>query len=351
MSLVLTRFQNLRAADPSFDKNEYRFSRYGAHSLFQDQTGRPGSVVSQDLVDKALRANGVTLERAVIDYDGGISLGSTRTVTIADAENTSRMVSVTFTTISWGFTQVPAMFSNNEIAIQEDWNTKFKKYHLLALNAMDSAAIAALEAAKTQVLSDTLGGQYSLTSDSLVVPLDSQDQVLGDINPLMHGNDFYDDITIVTGPSGDSLIRNRLQEQGMGNTRDKRYQYIDKEFRFTNRISNGSGIKATMYAVAGGQTGVVNRVEREAIRQARSRTGHEWGIINLPIADVPCGTYYYESVGDYNAIGGASTADITRGVKEHYGFALDYAYITAYNSDPENIPSGILKVEVQSTNP
>ena len=54
--------------------------------------------------------------------------GSTRTVTIADSENTSKMVQITFATYAWGFTIAPAMYMNNEIGIQKDFETKMMKY-------------------------------------------------------------------------------------------------------------------------------------------------------------------------------------------------------------------------------
>lgn len=349
MSLLLTRMQNLRAQNNELDQHEYRLSRYGAHELFRAQTDAPGGILSADLRAKALQSIGRTLEQPVINYDGGVTVGNARTVTIADDENASQMVSFTFATLAWGFTIVPSLYMNNEIAMQEDFNKKFIKYLYPVLNSMDNLAIAGLEAAKTQVLSDTLGGKYALTSNVLVAPVSLQDEIIGDINPLMHGNDFYGPITLVASNSTDSLVRNRLFERGTMNELDKTYQYNDKAFRFSNRITDGTGVKSTFYAVSGNQTGLLVRLEREALFGRRARTGHEWGVDQLPIAGVPVGTYYYESVGDYSGIAGAASADMDRVMKEHYGWALDVCYVTAHNSDRATIPSGILKVEVATT--
>ena len=65
---------------------------------------------------------------------------------------------------------------------------------------------------------------------------------------------------------------------------------------------------------------------------------------------MPVGTYFYDSVGDYSAIGGEATADMKRTRKEHYGFAVDVAFITAYNSDPATLPSPILGFDISSEN-
>ena len=123
MSLVLTRTQNMRA-NSNFDKNELRGSRYGALNAFMTQSEDPNGILTQELKDKARISIGSTLETPVIDYDGSISIGNTRTVTISDSENTSHMVSITFATYAWGFTIVPAMFMNNEISMQRDFETK-----------------------------------------------------------------------------------------------------------------------------------------------------------------------------------------------------------------------------------
>jgi hypothetical protein len=63
---------------------------------------------------------------------------------------------------------------------------------------------------------------------------------------------------------------------------------------------------------------------------------------------MPVGTYFYDSVGDYSSIAGDATKDMVRTRKEHYGFAVDVAFITAYNSDPAKNASPILAFNVSS---
>ena len=135
-------------------------------------------------------------------------------------------------------------------------------------------------------------------------------------------------------------------------------------FHFSNRLTDAASQKATGYAVTKGSVGMVSRFEREALRRAKARTGHEWDIIDLPGMTITSeaeggnssepfpfkvGTYYYETVGDQNAIAGAATADLDRAVKEHYGFAVDVAFITSYNSDNSTYPSPILKFSIATS--
>ena len=125
MSLVLTRIQNIRA-NSNLDKYEYRPSRYGALDAFIQQSSDPTGILTPELVDKARTSIGNVLETPVIDYDGGITISDTRTLTIDDSENTSKMVEIKFATYAFGFTIAPAMYMNNEIGIQKDFETKLR---------------------------------------------------------------------------------------------------------------------------------------------------------------------------------------------------------------------------------
>ena len=100
MSLVSTRIQNIRA-NSNLDKFEYRPSRYGALNAFMVQSEDPTGILTEELKQKARTSIGNTLETPVIDYDADITIGSTRTLTITDSENTSKMVQITFATYAW----------------------------------------------------------------------------------------------------------------------------------------------------------------------------------------------------------------------------------------------------------
>lgn len=342
MSLINTRIQNIRAQS-NLDKNELRPSRYGALNLFMQQTDDPAGLITEDLRQKAERSIGNVLETPVINFDAGISIGNTRSVTIADSENTSAMLQITFATYSWGFTVVPAMFMNNEISIQRDFETKFNKYLYKFGEVLDSAAIAALTAAKTQVFGDLLN--YSQVGNVVQSPWKQRENVIGDVNPMMAANDHFGQIHIVGNAGVESVIR-KLAEKDLYNVENKTLEYSDKILHFTTRIPNEEADFANFFAVQNGSVGLLTRFEREAILGTRARTGHEWGIDTLPMLNFPVGTYYYESVVDANTIAGAATADMTRNLKEHYGFAVDVALITPYNSSPSTIANPIMKFAI-----
>lgn len=344
MSLVLTRIQNIRA-NSNLDKFEYRPSRYGALNAFMVQSEDPTGILTEELKQKARTSIGNTLETPVIDYDADITIGSTRTLTIADSENTSKMVQIAFATYAWGFTIAPAMYMNNEIGIQKDFETKMMKYIYAFAKKLDEAALAALAANKTQVLKNPL--LYNWSANAINAKWTERENVFGDLEVMMGANDFYGQLHLVGDPGVESIMR-KLQQHGLYNDVNKQNEFGTKIVHLTNNIAAAEDKYAQGYAVNAGSLGMLTRFERDCLLGTVSGDGHEWGIATLPLLNMPVGTYFYDSVGDYNTIAGAATADMTRTRKEHYGFAVDVAFLTAYNSAPSTLASPILAFNVSS---
>lgn len=344
MSLVLTRIQNIRA-NSNLDKFEYRPSRYGALNAFMVQSEDPTGILTEELKQKARTSIGNTLETPVIDYDADITIGSTRTLTIADSENTSKMVQITFATYAWGFTIAPAMYMNNEIGIQKDFETKMMKYIYAFAKKLDEAALAALAANKTQILKNPL--LYNWSANAINAKWTERENVFGDLEVMMGANDFYGQLHLVGDPGVESIMR-KLQQHGLYNDVNKQNEFGTKIVHLTNNIAAAEGKYAQGYAVNAGSLGMLTRFERDCLLGTVSGDGHEWGIATLPLLNMPVGTYFYDSVGDYNTIAGDATADMTRTRKEHYGFAVDVAFLTAYNSAPSTLASPILAFNVSS---
>lgn len=342
MSLVLTRIQNIRA-NSNLDKFEYRPSRYGALNCFMEQSNDPTGILTEELKNKARTSIGNVLETPVIDYDKDITIGNTRSLTIADSENTSRMVQINFATYAFGFTVTPAMFMNNEISIQRDFETKMMKYIYKLAQKLDETALAAIAAAKTNVIKNSL--LYDKTGNVINAKWTEREHVLGDLNVIMGANDFYGQLHLV-GDAGLESILKKLAQKDLYNVENKRNEYSDKIIHLTNHLTASEGKYAQGYAINAGSLGMLTRFERDCILGTVSGDGHEWGIATLPMLNLPCGTYFYDSVGDYSAIAGDATKDMVRTRKEHYGFAVDIAFITAFNSDAETLPSPILAFNV-----
>jgi len=347
MSVINSRMLALRTADENIDKDELRPSRYGAVDTFIQQDKQPGSLVTQSMRDAALNSNGRVLEVPVFDFDGDVEISNVRTVEIADSENTTQMVQVHFATFAWGFTQVPAAMMNNEKTKQEDFNRKFLKYLYKFAEVLDSAAIAALSAGKTSVFKDAL--HYPVIGNTVTVNWADRESIFGDITPIMSANDYFGQLHLI-GNGGLESIALKLMQHGLYNDQNKQLELNQKVLHFSNRIQNASGKYATVYAVPDAQLGILTRFERESLLGTISKDGHEWSTDVLPMINFPVGTYYYQSVGNQSGIAGDATADLVRGLKEHFGFAIDVAFITPYNSDPSTIASPIMKVAILREN-
>ena len=341
MSLAATILQPIRVKNPEFDKNEHRLSTYGALDFFIEQSDRE-PLLTEEMKRQAMDSMGKTLQIPVIKYDGDVTVSNVRSCAISENENTSAVVGVTFATYAVGFTVVPAMYSNNEIDEQNDIEKKLKKCARALGAALDSAAIAALEAAKSQVVSDPL--IYTFASDVLTADWDAREDILGDIEPIMNSNDFYGFIHIIGNTGVKSLLR-KLAEHAEYNDVNKTLEWEGKYFHFSNRIANESGKYATFYAVESGNVDLLYRYDRETARGG-SGDGHTWEKYNMPYIGIPVGLHYYESVGDWSAIGGDATTDLTCAVKRYFGFSVDVAFVVAYNSDIDNRANPILKVDI-----
>lgn len=341
MSLAATILQSIRVKNPDFDKNEHRLSQYGAFDFFVEQSER-SPLLTAEMKQKAMDSMGKTLQIPVIKYDGNVSVSNVRSCAIADNENTSALQGVTFATYSVGFTVVPAMYSNNEIDMANDVEKKLKKCARALGVALDNAAIAALEASKTQVMDDTL--IYNFDGDVLTTPWESREDILGDIEPMMNANDFYGSVHIIGNTGVKSLLR-KLAEHAEYNDVNRNLEWEGKYFHFTNRLVNDEGKYATFYAVEDGNVDLLYRYDREVARGGEG-AGHTWEKFNMPYINIPVGLHYYEAVGDQSAIAGDATADLTCAVKQYYGFSVDVAFVVAYNSDLEETANPIAKVEI-----
>lgn len=343
MSLINTRMQNIRA-NSNLDKNEYRPSRYGAFDMFMMQTSDPAGIISNELESKAFQSIGNTVQVPVINFDAGITIGNARTITIPPSENTSALVTISFATYAWGFTIIPSQHMNNEINMQKDFEKKFIKYLYAFAAELEASAVASLSANKSQVFNDLL--TYTNTANVIGGTWPQRETMIGDLNVLMGANDFFNPYHLVGNAGIESIIR-KLAQHGLYNDQMKYMEYSDKILHFSNTIANAAGKFGTGYMVESGNLGILTRVERESILRSVTGDGHEWDIDTLPMLNLPVGTYYYDEVEDVSTMG-AHVADLTRARVEHYGFAVDVAFVTAYNSAPATLPSPIIAFDIAS---
>lgn len=345
MSLIATRLQNWRVANPALDKNMARPCEYGALDFFIEQTNAANSIISPTLRDRAFASIGNTVQIPVINYDGDVTVSNVRSCVISDDENTSALYTVNWVTMQVGFTMVPTLYMNNEISYEHDFNRKMEKVCRALANALDVQAVAALEANKTQVFKDAL--YYTTNSNVLEIPWNARMEFLGDLNAIMRAN-CYPGMLHIVGNAGIDATIAKLAQHDIYNDVNKRNEYAGKVFHYTNNVANEDGKFATAFVVEDGNVGVLTRVDREALRGTKMNF-HEWDVVRLPYIDLPVGSHYYTSVGDNSQIAGAASADMVCTVKEYFGFSVDVAFIVAYNNTPSTVANPIVKVEVAAS--
>lgn len=185
---------------------------------------------------------------------------------------------------------------------------------------------------------------YKFNASVIEVPTQMATEIMGDINPIMRAN-CYPGLVHVIGNAGiDSLIK-KLAQHGIYNDVNKRMEYENKVFHYTNNVVNESNKNGTFFAVEDGNVGVLTRVDREALNRTRANF-HEWDVVRLPYIDLPVGSHYYTAVGDQSQTAGAASADMTCNVKEYFGFSADVAFVIAYNNSITTVANPIIKAQI-----
>ena len=355
MSIVATMLQNLRERDLAMSKNSLRIGEYGALELFVEETKTAGGIITPELARKSFESMGRTLQIPVWDPNGNIAVTTSRSCTIADAENTSKLVTVTYANVSSGFTMVDDLYTNNEFSYEDDWIMKYRTMEDKLGDALDVLAVTALGTAQTQVFAQQLG--YTVTGNSVQVPYTKRVNIFGDVKGMMRANRYRADGLHIVGNAGAEAVVRNLQIFGAQNAQNLDREFAGNRLHYTNNVANaaaagGTSFSGAFYAVAPGMVGLLTRISRTELAMRGPVLSHEWGHELLPGLGLEFGTHTYKTVGNNSAIAGAASADLNCGPKTHFGFSLDVAFITAYNPSLSTIANPIIHADiVESANP
>ncbi len=325
----------------------------GITNSYMNQTKGVDSILSPELIDKAMMSAGRNVQIPVIDYQD-ITVRTTRPLTIPTYSNNSALVTVTWVTMAFGFPMRTAEHFNNDI----DWQTDFNKKYAAMLKkfavTLEGYGATNLNSNKTLLIggasSGTTVGGHTLASGvvSETVTNLKDSEIMSDIGSMMLQNDFptmgYD----IIGNPGFKSIMERQTGFGEFNSENKFIHWANNNYQWSNSIANAGGKDATFYAVPQGNLGILFRVEPDALLRTDLGNGMKWDTIILPGLDIPCGTYEY--VGGVDISGdGAHVSHLTRTGQFMFDFAFEVGFLTAYNSNSATRPSGIIKADVDKT--
>lgn len=331
MTLINTRITEFVRSNPGLDSRILRQARYGLLDAALAGSTATNSVISAKAQADFQDAVGHDYKVPVINLNTGVTISSTRAVTIADAENTSALQTITPTIAAWGFTMTPMSLYNNFIDYQRDWNSKFLAGLYSCAAAINAAVGTALNANKSQAITDYLGyTDPSTTSDVLVATSAQQENLLGDLSVMLHSDNYGFGMNYLIGNGGVESLVNQLLKYNQANEKDLRREHGDKILNFDNSIANDTGHKATGYIVEEGAVGLLTRVANEARFNMETKSGRMFTTFQLPILNRQAEYYYYDDVVDASALVGAASAHLTRTPKEFHGFSIEYAVVTPY---------------------
>lgn len=346
MGLATTLVENFRTEySEKFDQNEQKNPSSGAFRAAKDDMNSAFTFMTPEIYEKARKSAGVTTKIPVINYDGSVSVGSTRPLTISDDDNTSALYSLSFVIYSIGFTMVPAQHSNNSISYQADFNRKMRKSLYKLKGSLNGAILTQLSTAKNQVDPDLLG-KYAVASNVLEVNKSDKETIYSDLEILMASLNLNEDgapLNVIANPFVASQVK-FLGAQGGGNQVNYAYQFDGKSFYWDNNISNAAGHDGTMYVMPSGSVGIATRSEPDALAGSMTGDGHKWGVVNLPIVDMVADSYYYDAAIDANAV----RSDLTRAKKQYFGFTIEAAVLTPYRSATD-VAAPIMKIAIKNS--
>jgi hypothetical protein len=348
MSLVLTLMQPLRQKYQAngMDKLEARRSRYGAWDFYQRQGKLSTGVITPTLRETIKKSMGNTIQVPVLDARD-VVITNVRSCTVADDENTSKLVTLTFVTYAFGFTMIPAQYVNNEIGYQADFDRKLEMYLQKFAATLDTAAVNNLSVNKNTYFPAAISAYYPVVGNALQVSQAEKNDFYNNASAILETMDFYGGTNVVASTSAKPMI-NRLQAQGAGNAVNEDFQFNGYEWNFTNRLTNGAGIQSTAYLVGDGYVGVENRNDPDARAGSKTGNGKVWGEAVLPLVDLNVGTYYYDDCADKTGLH-AGTAHLSRTRVEGFEWSTDICFVNSYNSDPTTRYNPIVKAEVSAT--
>lgn len=348
MSLVLTLTQAFRAkyVQGGLDRNEIRRSRYGALRFYQEQTRLNTGLVSDDIKALVARSMGNTIQIPVLDAIDPV-ITNVRSCTVPDAENTSKLITLTFVTYAFGFTMIPAQYANNDIKYQQDFDRKLEQYLLKLAGTLDTGCVNNLNANKNIYWPAEVSAFYPVVGNALQVTQAQKNDLFNNLSAIQEIRDYYGATNIVAGTTLKPII-NRLAAQGAGNSVNEDFQFNGYEWNFTNRMVNGAGVAATAFAVPDGMVAMLNRNDPDAIAGRKAGNGKTWDTQRMPIVDMDMALYYYDDCADKSALH-AGTAHLTRTYMEGFEFSTDVCYVNAYNSNAAGKAGPILKIEVSAS--
>lgn len=344
MSLINTLRQEIRVRYPNgADNEEWRFTRYGLIEAAKESTRDPMSVMGPETLARVNSSQGTPLKVTVIDNEP-VTVGNVRSCVIADLENTSNLVEITFAQYVVDISMYPAQYRNNNIGRIQDFARKWQRAENALALAIENSIDTKLDTDASAIYNSSLiGTKYALAGAAIQVPLANQNLFYNDMDAIMKEDNFFDAPYMVVAATGHIPPVRNWANQGQANSMNTTFQFNNFMFRYSNQVSNGAGVASTAYVMPRGAMGIAFRNTIEGQEQMKSTTGTEWGEVRSDILGWDLSYSYKSECRDLSGVPGLS--HLTNTLVENWQLSIEVALLTPYNSDPGAIPGAIKKVE------
>lgn len=344
MSLINTYKLEIRAKIPNpVERDEWRFTRYGLLTSAKEMTASPNSIITTDLKEKAKVSEGRDLKIPVFKI-GDVTVKSTRSCQIGGLENTTEMVTVNWVTLVADLSMKKAEYHKNDVSYLEDLNRKLMRIDNAFAKSVEQLIFTKLDTEKSPLYnSPIVGATYPIAGGALQVAPTDQEYFFNDLEAIMEGDDFYSMPFKVLGSTTLKPAVKHYGHQGQSNDENLLYQFDGYDFRFSNHVINGTGVKATGFAMTDGTLGIMTRINIDALMKNKAGDGTEWGTTFMDRLGYEVGYMYKSKCDDISSQAGLE--HLTASMVENWQFSIDVAILTPYNSDPATKPSVIKKFE------
>jgi hypothetical protein len=325
MAYANTHLDEYRLAyeQSNMDKFENRLSTYGAFLAYQKDTPNtiPGYQQLIDNYDGHRTVSVVVLKRTTLTST------ATRHCAVGSVQATSTYVTPSWTTIEVDFMMAPSEHKGNYISYMAALKHNMDTVERTFLTAMDTAAYTSLEANHSTVNAAD-GNSYTVAADSMVVPAADNDLFFNELDAILLANDLpIDNLNVVASPRMSALV-NEYVNQGAGNDANRAFQFGNKNFWYSPRITVGANDRDTLFAAPSGSLGFLSYVDEDSKMGSQSGD-HEWSEQFLPRLGFNVGLLLTKDCADLSSLGGGATS---ASLKENWMFSFDYSFVTAYDS-------------------
>ena len=347
MSIAATRLDEYRLAydRQNLDAWEHRLSNYGALATYQKDT--PVTIPGyQELVDN--RFNAVRTVAIPVMQRTTFTTAATRTCDALTHEMTSAYVTPSWTTLKTGFNMTPAEHQNNYIKYQDLFNKKMTNMQRDLAAALDTLAVASLEANHTAVIAAD-GNPYTAVLNELVVPAADNELVMNELGAIMAADDFPSEgINVVSSPRFQALVR-EYSAQGISNAENRVFQFGGYSFAYSNRAVPAATDRDILFAMPQGSLAFLTWIDPDARLGHSSTDGKEWSVTNLPLLGFDVGLLYQSTCADRSTSTYAGGTGLEATLSESFHFSFDYSFNVAYNSDSTTYAGPIHKLRLTKT--